>query len=89
MIDLKAVKASGAFEIGRARALWEDGTLKLYTKRGMVRQYQASEPVRKTGWRRTWTVVTPQGVIELAGTCMLCGGWRQVTRIPARLLWES
>lgn len=85
MIDLKAVRVSGAVNIAKARVLWKDGTMKVFGKQGMIMVTKATEPQRAKGWLRSWIVDTDRGTLKLSAKCQC--GWRDVARIPANELW--
>jgi len=89
MLDLPSVKVTGAINIARARALYQDGSLRLYNQMGRIRTIVCTEPVPKKGWRSTWSAMTDIGAIVLKSRCSSCGGWRVVTDIPAEELWGT
>lgn len=89
MIDLPSVHITGAIRFARARVLWHQGLMKLYTKSGKIAEMQSSEPQRLKGWRRVWLAETEHGEIRLSAKCSSCGGWSKVARPDAEALWQS
>jgi hypothetical protein len=87
MVDFPSVRVSGAVTIARARALYNDGVLRLYGKSGRITELQATQPVLKKGWFRSWYTMTDKGILKLSARCLTCGGWRKVTRAKADELW--
>lgn len=90
MIDFPSVSLSGAIEIARARVLWHEGTLRAYTKNGLVFETLANAPVEEqTRWQKRFVVQSSRGMIVMKPKCSTCGGWKQVTRKAAFALWEE
>lgn len=90
MIDLPAVRLSGAIEIARARVLWFAGILRAFTKDGLVFETISDKPVPQRAWlSRQWTVRTIRGDITIKARCPTCGGWRKVTKPTAEELWRT
>lgn len=90
MIDFKSMRLSGAVSIGRARVLWHEGELRAYTKDGLVFQATSTAPiVQEKRWRPCYIAQTQKGDVLLKTKCSTCGGWGQVTRVPAETLWGT
>lgn len=88
-VDLASVRVSGAISLPRARVLWKDGLLRMFTKEGIVWEAPARAPKAvPSRWYKLWHVDTDRGEIVLRNRCSTCGGWRSVTKVPAETLWE-
>lgn len=91
MINFLSVTIKGAFNFSRARVIWHDGILKVFDHKGVVLSTPSDEPVRNTGYLRSWDVKTSKGAIIMRGKCMTCGGkkWWQLMRIKDVDLWSQ
>lgn len=91
MLNFLSVSIRGAFNFGRARVLWHDGTLKVFDPKGLVLTSPAEKPVKKKGYLRAWDIKTKKGDIIMRGKCMTCGGkrWWRLMRIPENDLWSQ
>jgi len=89
MIDLPSVKVSGAVSVARARVLWQDGMLRVYTKKGRVEELRSTEPKRMHGMWPRWAAETNRGQVVFSSRCPSCGGWTAVTRINREELWAT
>lgn len=90
MIDLKSVAVSGCIRFSRARALFHEGKVKMYTKEGLAWEADSQTPiVDSSGFRlsRRWIAQTACGTLLLKSKCPTCGGWRRVTRMDPKILW--
>lgn len=89
MRDFKAVQLDGAVRSPRARVLFHLGQMKVFTEAGEIASAQASEPVKRKGWRLVWDVDTELGRIEMRQRCMTCGGWWKTLATSAEALWHG
>ena len=91
MINYRSVSIKGAFNVGRARALWHNGVLKVFDMTGFVLAIAAEKPARNKGLLRAWDVKTEKGDIIMRGKCMTCGGkqWWRIMYIPEGELWRQ
>ena len=90
VINFRTVSIRGAFNFGRARELWYDGTIKVFDINGLVLAMGAEKPQKKAGFLRSWDVKTDTGNITMRGKCIGCAGrkWRRVTFAPDSELWS-
>ena len=90
LINFTSVALSGDLTCGRARVLWYDGLLKVYTPDGLLREVPTNKPVMRPRFLSTWDAFTFGGVVTLKRKCMTCGGrqWWRLMRIPSEELWE-
>lgn len=90
MVDLPSVSVKGAIVFARARVLWKDGLLRMFTKEGKVWESISERPtVTLSYWSRQWKAETMRGDILMKTKCSTCGGWRKVTRLSADELWDA
>jgi hypothetical protein len=96
VIDFATVSLQGepgipAFNSARARVIWNDGLLRVFTVTGLVLELKTSEPVRLKGLLRSWLVESDVGSIVMRAKCMTCGGppWWRLLRIPMEELWVT
>jgi hypothetical protein len=91
MDNYSSVKISGAVEMGRARVLWDDGTLKIFGPDGLAVTTPAERPRKRPGHILVWDVETELGDITLRNKCITCGGrkWWHVVFTPADKLWSE
>jgi hypothetical protein len=91
MINLRSVSIRGVFNYARARLLWSDGLMRVYTPDGLVLELISDQPVRRPGYVHTWDVKTSKGNIEVRGKCITCGGkkWWRVAFAPSEELWRT
>lgn len=89
-IDFKSVSIRGAFNYGRARVLWRDGLLRVFTLEGLQFQMEAARPRRMTGYLWRWDVDTAAGPVTLRPKCITCGGvkWARMVAQSFAELWE-
>ena len=89
MINFRSVSIKGTFNYGRARVLWHDGLLKVFTPNGLVLRVRSKIPTRKEGRLKAWHVETVRGNITLSSKCMTCGGkkWWNTYYTPDAELW--
>lgn len=89
--DYTSVSLRGVINAARARVLWRDGTLRVYTPDGLLHTLVCPKPVRQPGFLRTWSVTTSKGELTLKGRCMTCGGrrWWGLYAMPAGMLWGA
>jgi len=91
MINFRSVSIKGAFNHARARVIWNNGVLKVFTINGMILSIGAQRPQVKRGFIRTWDVETAKGNITMRAKCMTCGGrkWWPVYYASDTDLWNS
>jgi len=90
-MDLLSVSVSGAFNYARARVVWRDGMLRVYTLEGLRLELTTKRPIRRPQFLNTWDVETGMGNFVLKGKCVTCGGprWWRVTSKPFDELWMA
>jgi hypothetical protein len=88
--DFSSVSIKGAFNYGRARVLWNNGLLRVYTVDGLRLEILARRPVKRPRHLRTWDIDTGKGDIVLRGKCITCGGrpWWRIAFMPVNELWR-
>ncbi len=89
--NFPSVSIKGVFNYARARVLWRDGLLRVYTVEGLRLEISSEQPFPRPGYIRSWTAKTSKGYIILRGKCITCGGrkwWRLVYK-SADELWEA
>lgn len=90
MVNFPSVSIRGAFEFGRARALWKDGLLRVFGFDGLLLETIAERPVKKAGYLLAWDVRTARGDITIRSKCITCGGrkWWRIVFMPSDELWS-
>ena len=91
MIDLHSVSIKGAFNVDRARLLWQDGTAKVFGIKGFLLQVDSEPPTKLKGYLARWNMQTARGQIEIKRKCIGCGGrqWWRTMRVNSDNLWRS
>ncbi len=88
--SFSSVSIKGVFNYKRARVLWYDGLLRVYTVDGLRLEVIAEQPSPRPGYLRSWTVRTDKGDIILRRRCVTCGGkeWRRLAYRSTNELWR-
>jgi hypothetical protein len=91
MDNFTTVKISGAVTVGRARALWESGILKVFGPDGLLYELISERPKKRPGHIWVWDARTGIGDITMRQKCITCGGrkWYRVAFMPDQKLWSS
>lgn len=92
MKNFTTVTVKGSFNFARARVIWRDGVLRVFTLEGLALDLPASAPKKRPGYVHTYDVdLGGKGTITLRGKCVTCGGrkWWKIAYRPANLLWEA
>jgi len=71
VLDLSPVTVSGPITAARARVIYHDGTLAVFTAPDQVQTFPTEQPTRLRGAR--WSVTTEAGDLAIQKTCG-CGG---------------
>jgi hypothetical protein len=89
-LNFSSVSIKGAFDYARARVLWHDGLLRVYTVGGLALEIAALRPVKRSRHLRTWDVDTGKGDIVIRWKCITCGGrkWWHLIATPSDELWS-
>jgi len=89
--NFTSVSIRGICNYARARVIWYDGLLRIFTPDGLAQEVASAKPRRKKGHIRTWDVETEKGEIVMRGKCITCGGkkWWRVYNAPTVGLWRS
>jgi hypothetical protein len=94
-MNFTSVSIKGTFNLGRARVLWRDGLLRVYSIDGLIAEYLADQPVKRPHYLHTWDVRLGQngdaGMITLRMKCITCGGrkWWAIAYMPLEKLWRT
>ena len=95
IMNFTSVSIKGTFNFGRARVLWRDGMMRIYTIDGLVSEYMADQPTKRDRYLHTWDVNLGKngdaGSITLRMKCITCGGrkWWRIAYMPLEQLWRS
>ncbi len=89
-INFSSVSINGIFNYARARVLWRDGVLRIFTVPGLHLEIASRQPVKRSGFLRTWDVKTDKGNIVMKGKCITCGGsgWLRLVAKSSDALWR-
>jgi hypothetical protein len=89
-VNFSSVSIKGAFNYARARVLWHDGLLRVFTLDGLSLEIVALRPVKRHRYIMTWDVDTGKGDIVMRLKCVTCAGrkWWRLVAMPSDELWR-